>query len=270
MADKFEKIIDAVKELSDETIVPIVSPASKELGGFFGAIAGFFNNVLAAPLHRLNARFKAKTIAFIADLEKEHSKIPEENRIEPALNIVGPVLEKLKFCIEEDELKNLYSKLLLSAMDNRKSKNVHPIFVDIISKFNEIDAIIFKKAYEERYKCFVAERRMSISNREKKDAILKELTSTFPSLFVIPPLSSELSLFEVSNSLRRLQAFGLIEVDEFQPREKDIQKVDDYICEKSELMEIINKFSNNGIKISFACNVFFVNELGLQFAECCL
>ena len=47
-------------ELTEKVYNDAGRPILKEVGGFFGAVAGFFNHVVAAPLHRLNAKFKIK------------------------------------------------------------------------------------------------------------------------------------------------------------------------------------------------------------------
>lgn len=66
--------------------------------------------------------------------------IPEENLTDPPLSIVGPALEASKFYIEEEELREMFAKVIASSMDSRKSDSVHHSFVEIIKQLSPRDA----------------------------------------------------------------------------------------------------------------------------------
>lgn len=74
------------------------------------------------------------------NLVEEISQIPEENLIDPPMNIVGPALEASKFYIEEEELRKMFAKVVAASMDSRRSTNVHPAFVEIIKQLDTLDA----------------------------------------------------------------------------------------------------------------------------------
>lgn len=73
------------------------------------------------------------------------NNIPTENIQEPPLNIVGPALESSKYYIEEEKIRNMFAKLIASSMDNRKSDQVHPSFVEIIKQLSPLDAQILNE-----------------------------------------------------------------------------------------------------------------------------
>ena len=131
---------DVLENLAEKAYDDVGKPALTELGGFFGAIAGFFNNVVAAPLHRLNAKYKLKTQMYIYNLYEKYQMIPDENKQEPPLQIVGPTIEALKFNLDDDDLSCLFTNLLLSSMDNRIAHKCHPAYVQIISQMDGADA----------------------------------------------------------------------------------------------------------------------------------
>lgn len=95
------------------------------------------------------AQFKGETMKlsvqkdiedFGKELYSEITVIPPKNLIEPKLSIVGPALEASKYYFEEEDLRNMFTKLVASSADNRKSSYVHPAFVEIIKQMSVIDA----------------------------------------------------------------------------------------------------------------------------------
>lgn len=71
--------------------------------------------------------------------------IPEENLKDPPLSIVGPALEASKYYIEEENLREMFAKLIASSMDERHNDIAHPSFVEIIKQLSPNDAIFLKK-----------------------------------------------------------------------------------------------------------------------------
>ncbi|MBO0586480.1 DUF4393 domain-containing protein [Sporosarcina sp. E16_8] len=87
-------------------------------------------------------RAKNKTFldVYQNELVQEISAIPEENLIEPPLSIVGPALNSAQYYIEEEVLRKMFSKIISSSMDNRKSSRAHHAFVEIIKQLSPLDA----------------------------------------------------------------------------------------------------------------------------------
>lgn len=68
------------------------------------------------------------------------SKIEPENIQEPKLNILGPALEASKYYIEDEELRDMFAKLIAASMDKSKNDKLHVSFVEIIKQMNPLDA----------------------------------------------------------------------------------------------------------------------------------
>ena len=141
--DKIDKALDIIKD-NNEIVKNIAEPSSKELGGILQTFTGFFNNVVLYPLKCLNMTFEQKAIQFEKKIQDKYNNIPDDNKVECPVNILGPTLEGLKYNIDEEYMQELFANLLASSMDNRKQKNVHPKYVRIISEMNEIDAKVFE------------------------------------------------------------------------------------------------------------------------------
>lgn len=68
------------------------------------------------------------------------SKIEPENIQEPKLNILGPALEASKYYIEDEELRDMFAKLIAASMDKSKNDKLHASFVEIIKQMSPLDA----------------------------------------------------------------------------------------------------------------------------------
>lgn len=82
--------------------------------------------------------------SFKISLEDKISEIPEENRIEAKTQIVMPALENAKYCVEENELREMFANLISASIDNRKGDLVHPFFGEALKTMSTLDAQILK------------------------------------------------------------------------------------------------------------------------------
>lgn len=98
------------------------------------------------------AMLKAKQDVNVQKLKKSLlknvSEIKPENIQEPKLNILGPALEASRFYIEEEELRDMFAKLISSSMDIEKSNQIHPSFVEVIKQLSREDALFLKEFQE--------------------------------------------------------------------------------------------------------------------------
>ena len=130
-----EKGIEVVAE-------PLLKPPAEAAGHALTTLINVFNMVLA-PLERAQIRSQDKTDRLRAELAKGYEEIPEENRVEPPLEIVGPTLESLKY-VEDEKLQNMFVELLISSMDSEKQEATHRAFVKIIDRLSPFDAKILE------------------------------------------------------------------------------------------------------------------------------
>jgi Abortive infection alpha len=75
--------------------------------------------------------------------------IPEERRILPAQQIVGPVLEAIKYEPEETIISEMYNELLSRAFDRDTANEAHPAYVHLIRQLSVDEATILKAIYLE-------------------------------------------------------------------------------------------------------------------------
>ena len=59
-----------------------------------------------------------------------------KNLIQPRNSVVGPAVERLKYCLDEKEIRDMFLNLLSASVDSRKAGQVHPSFADIVSQMS--------------------------------------------------------------------------------------------------------------------------------------
>lgn len=70
--------------------------------------------------------------------------VDPQNIIEPEAYIAVPALQGISYCMDNDELRSLYAKLLASAMQIDKKDFVLPAFSEIIKQMSPIDAFVMQ------------------------------------------------------------------------------------------------------------------------------
>jgi hypothetical protein len=74
--------------------------------------------------------------------ERVLNEVPPERRIDPKLQIVGPIYENIKYMDDESILYELFEELLARSIDSERIKEAHPSFIHIISQLSRDEAII--------------------------------------------------------------------------------------------------------------------------------
>ncbi len=147
MSEKHNSLIDLPKSV-DNAIQNLTDKPTQTIGGIlsdmfylvFGGASYYAEKKHITHEHKLNL-YKSK-------LEKNIEKIPSQNLREPNLQTTGQALEDSKFCIESNELIDMFVNLISSSMDSSKISSVHPSFSLIIKQMSSFDAHIllyFKK-----------------------------------------------------------------------------------------------------------------------------
>jgi Abortive infection alpha len=139
MSDPLEKSIEAIiKQLpAKEVYQDGLSGATKQIGFTLEDMAKSVRLALA-PFQFLGA-FQDRVAAFI---ERSVRRIPEDRRMSPAPQIVGPVLEGIRFEPEGTPIDEMFSQLLSRSMDSERVGEAHPAYPIIIKQLSPDEAII--------------------------------------------------------------------------------------------------------------------------------
>ena len=77
-------------------------------------------------------------------LEEKLKNIPPEQIEAPEAYIAVPALQNISYCMDNDELRDMYANLLANSMTSIVKNGVHPGFVDIIKQLSPDEAKILR------------------------------------------------------------------------------------------------------------------------------
>lgn len=141
--DQFVK--KAVTDLMTEAARPLSLTIGQSVSDIYFGLIGSRTQTYAS--NRM-AEEIVKREKFIENLVEKSKEIDETDFKEPEMYIVGPAIEyATKFSMDNETLKEMFERLILSSMQFSKSKYVHPSFTEIIKQLSPLDAVnlsIFK------------------------------------------------------------------------------------------------------------------------------
>ena len=129
-------------------------------------VLDFFHNTILYPMQKYNLYAKSKLENYSYELQERAKAIPEENLISPRVNILGPTFDGLKYNLDEDHIKEMFTNILISDMDNRKQDKVLPSYIEIVKQLSKDDAVFLKtlkesSSYSKGFYC------LELNNSEK-------------------------------------------------------------------------------------------------------
>lgn len=127
---------NALKNLTDKPTHSIGTTFSDLWDLVFGGISYLSEKKKIEYAHKLDL--------FRKELEDSIKQIPPEKATEPSIQITAQALENSKYCISEDELRQMFTALISNSMNADFSKDIHPSFAEILKQMAPLDAAIIK------------------------------------------------------------------------------------------------------------------------------
>lgn len=181
----------------EKGLTPAAQEAGKTLGNIFYAVFSIINY----PIEKLRVKHTENLKKYEQDIKYELSKIPEDQLVEPKLSIVGPALEASKYYIEDEELRKMFAKLIVSSMDAELTDLSHPSFIEIIKQLSSVEALIIKHLSEHSLLPYV-----ELSFKSFGEDPMK-LTSVEPYTKIE---GLDIDYYVMASSLKNLDRLGLI------------------------------------------------------------
>lgn len=193
------------------------------------------------------------------ELENSISNIPEEKQLEPSLQVTAQALENSKYCVEEKELRDMFTSLICNSMNSDFSNNVHPSFAEIIKQMSVLDAKIIQ-LYKEHGKSIIGlpicQYQLDILNPLSKSTIPEHI------FLELPDVDFQLC----SQSLSSLSRLGIISISYSQ--KLTTPNIYDKFREFPLYKSI--KYSDSPFKIFVSEGVASLTPLGRSFVEVCV
>lgn len=99
---------------------------------------------IGGPIHQAaikrKERYAIEAEKFKEEVIQKVNSIPKEHQVEPDFQIASTALNDAKFCLENEEIREMFANLIASASDSTKASDALPIFSDIIRKMTPRDA----------------------------------------------------------------------------------------------------------------------------------
>lgn len=129
---------------------PDVQAAGRNLAKAAKTVTEFINIALL-PLSAANWGVERARDYFKGRFESEFkpyiSDIPLEDIREPPGEIAGPALQGIAWSLEHEVLKDMFMRLLASAMDTRRKDESHPAFVRVVQELSAQEATLLNKTF---------------------------------------------------------------------------------------------------------------------------
>lgn len=219
----------AVK-LAQETYVDIGKPVAKPTGELLALVPRAIKAALQ-PLEKwiITREYNIKETEVL--LEQKLKNVPYENIQSPEAYIAVPALQGISYCMDNEELRNMYACLLANSMNNQVKSKVHPGFVEIIKQLCPDEAKIIKEISLNNYAIPLIDVEYYTSDKK----IFKTIVNGFSDIGEIANCENPLDIFEYINNLCRL---GLLY------RSESSKMADDEVYDPIINHEFIVKVSN--------------------------
>lgn len=137
-AEAIQGIVEAVPVYED-----LLQPAVQELGKGLHTLSKTIHIALT-PVSGLIWGYEQIKTYVQTSLEQKLQNVPSENIIPPDPMVAGPALEALRYIGHKEELREMFSSLLATAMNSEIAPIAHPSFVEVVKQISPDEAKIIK------------------------------------------------------------------------------------------------------------------------------
>ena len=137
------KANEIMQEIAKDVYADVGHPIAKPTGELVGLVPRAIKAALA-PVEKWVLQ-REYNVAETQKLLEEKLKNVSPNLIEPPdAHIAVPALQYISYCMDNDELRNMYANLLANSMNKIVKNGVHPSFVEIIKQMSPDEAKIMR------------------------------------------------------------------------------------------------------------------------------
>lgn len=131
-----DSVDNAVKNLTDE----LTQTAGHTFSDIWYLVFGGISH--AADKRRMKYAHDIK--CYQQELSDKIREIPNDKLIEPNIQVTAQALENSKYCIESEELREMFSNLIANSMNADYATAAHPSYAEIIKQMSPTDARLLK------------------------------------------------------------------------------------------------------------------------------
>lgn len=167
--DVNEQALDLAKEVAKELAKDVYADAGRPVAKPTGELVGLVPRAIRAalaPVEKwvLQQEYNVAETKKLLDEKLQHT--PPELIQPPEAHIAVPALQYISYCMDNEELRDMYANLLANSMNSVVKNGVHPAFVEIIKQLSPDEAKILKYIYNSKYVPIIGMKAHKVSGGE--------------------------------------------------------------------------------------------------------
>lgn len=142
-----EKSLDIIKDVAKEVAKDVYADAGKPIAKPTGELVGLVPRAIKAalaPVEKWVLQQEYNVAETKKLLEEKLHGTPPELIQPPEAHIAVPALQYISYCMDNEELRDMYANLLANSMNSVVKNGVHPGFVEIIKQLSPDEAKFLK------------------------------------------------------------------------------------------------------------------------------
>ena len=142
---------DMMKEVAKEIAKKAYEDGGKAVLKPTGELAGLVPRAIRAALLPVEKWILSREYNLEATkkmLDEKLEKVPAELIQSPEPFIAVPAIQYISYCMDNDELRDMYANLLANSMNAIIKNGVHPAFVEIIKQLSPDEAKLLRHVYQ--------------------------------------------------------------------------------------------------------------------------
>ena len=132
--------INAVPSCIDEPVKAVLKPGANQIGTLFGDLLSMATSKIHFTAEKMLLQQAHDLDVYKKSLGDKLNAKPEECLVEPRMQVVGPAIENVKYCMDEPQISEMFQNPLANAADERYQSKVHPSFPAMIAQMSPLDA----------------------------------------------------------------------------------------------------------------------------------
>lgn len=258
-------LTEPIKQVTERVVVPPITEISKGITKLLSVVTTFIDNAT----YKYIANSETKKKQFLEELSQKYNSIPEDSLKEPNINILGNVMDSLKYNLNEDYLVEMYTNILISDMDSRTKNKCHICFVEILKQLSKNDLEILNKIYMMKHTSSIPFGKLNIVDSHNKP-LEYELHNPVYIANIDNYIIDDYNAF--STSIENLNRLGLIEIS--YTKYYTDKSIYDLLIQKflPSRTHILNDLRRDNPEVTFGCEkaILTINNLGYDLMQICL
>lgn len=302
MSEDKKSLIDLVPNSVDNAVENITDKPTQNMGTTLADIWYLVFGGISQAAEKRKLKYSYALQEFEKELQEKFSNIPEDKKVEPDIQVVAPALEASKYCVEKEELRHMFSNLIISSLNSDNIKIIRPSFTNTLKQLSSYDAKFLHYFFPcktighsfdiSQLSFLCADANNKFSTEGQAHYFIPESTLDievfgkrifFPidsiSIFFKKPITNslfmgndELTVYEYVSIMNNLNRLGLLNIREGTVSKGDINKIKDLIDthfdEKNDIIYELYSYCNhepNRIKVI----IVTLSTYGIDFMKIC-